>query len=159
MRHGFRPDWVNTAMTTAPDILVARLLANFVTVRFPRTEVVWTILEEEMPCDLRFTCLGHALQAETLAAGCRRTALRAGLWQRGYHQVLDRLEGEPAGTWRIHLFLPTREAIDVLSELTDGRISPGDPLAFDPEPFVTRGVQRIARLHQRAGRHVWFEGM
>ena len=142
-------------MTIDPGILIPTLLANFVTVRFPRSEGVWTILEQDLPDDLRFACLGHALRAETLAAGCRRIALREGLRQYGHQQVLDRLEGDPAGTWRLHLFLPAREAIDVLPVLTDGRISPGDPLAFDPEAYVTCSVQRIALLQQRTGRYSW----
>lgn len=146
-------------MPTDPVALVATLLANFVTVRFPRNEGVWAILDADMPDVLRFTCLGYALRAETLAAGCRQIALREGLRRRGYRQVLDRLEGDPAGTWRIHLFLPATEAIDLLPELTDGTIGPGDPLAFDPAAFMSRSVQRIALVHRRTGRHSWFDEM
>src|SRR4051794_17944591 len=107
-------------MTCDFTTLATTLLANHVTVRFPRTEYVWTFLERDLDPDVRMKCLGTALRCEELCVRSYRLVLRCGLIDAGHRQFLDRLEGEAHGGWRIHLFLPNEDAVRSVPSITIG---------------------------------------
>ena len=135
--------------------LAATLLRNFVTVRFPRTEQLWTILNERLTDDARARCTEIAWKGEALCVCARRNVLRLGLAELGCREFLDHVEADPNGAWRIHLFFADDEAVKVVPEITDGSITSGDPLHFDPARFVERQLQRKERVCQRTGRRQW----
>src|ERR1700692_3112203 len=88
---------VNTGRMTDLVVLAATMLANFVTVRFPRNAQMWRMLDEDLSFEVRIRCLHHALRGELLNVGCYRHGLRLGLVRHGHHQFLDYVEGVPSG--------------------------------------------------------------
>jgi hypothetical protein len=156
--HGFGGRPVNTLAMIDLTTLATTLLANFCTVRFPRYRPVWNVLDDEdLAPDARNRCLGHALRCEELLIRCHRFILRQGLAEAGHHRFLDRLEADPAGGWRIHLFLLDRDGIPLLVSITDGAVGPGDPVRFDPKAFVERRLQRLKKSHRIMSRYPWCE--
>jgi hypothetical protein len=132
-----------------------RLLANFVTVHFPRNEPLWRALDDDLPLRTRLSCLGHAYRAELISVGCYRMAIRRGLWEHGYRQFLDRPEGARAGGWCIHLFLIEEGAARLLPQITTGTVGPGDPVNLDPRWFVEWRLRQIEQQHRLTGRCDW----
>jgi hypothetical protein len=137
--------------------LANTLLANFVTVRFPRNEPLWTILDEDLALDLRVGCLCHALRGELLSVGCHRHCLRLALRREGHCQFLDHVEADPTGGWRIHLFLIDADAIPLVASITEGRVGRGDPVSFDPPAFIERRVTRLEKFRRLTGRCSWLD--
>jgi len=156
--HGFGGHQVNTVAMTDLTTLATTLLTNFVTVRFPRYEPVWWVLDDQdLALEARHRCLGHALRCEALLIRCHRSILRQGLAEAGHHRFLDRLEADPVGGWRVHLFLADKAAIEVMPEITDGVVGPGDPVNFNPDPFIERRLQRLKKSHRLVTRYPWWE--
>jgi hypothetical protein len=141
------------------DFLALRtaMFANFVTVRFPRCEQVWTILAEDLPFDVRIRCLNHALRAETLRIRCFRQNLRVALFAESYRQFLDYVESDPSGGWRIHLFLGDADAIALVPSITTGDVRRGDPIRLDPEAFMERRLARIEKCYRLTARYDWLD--
>jgi hypothetical protein len=137
--------------------LANTLLTNFITVRFPRYEPVWTVLEEDLAFDVRIRCLNHALRAELLSIRCYRANLRMVLLGKGHQQFLDFVEADPVGGWRIHLFLGDEDAIVLVPTITMGYVGFGDPVAFDPRAFIERRLSCIEKCYRLTGRYDWRE--
>jgi hypothetical protein len=116
-------------MTDLAD-LAATLLANFRTVRIPSPEG----LERPPPADWWATA--KARRAEHRAAYDCRDQIRRGLVEHGYRRFLHHMESDPAGGWRLHIFLGDEAALTLLDKLTERECGPGDPVNFDPEEFV-----------------------
>jgi hypothetical protein len=131
------------------------MLANFITVRFGRYEPVWTVLEEDLPFDVRVRCLNHALRAETLHIRCHRQDLRVALFQEGYRHFLDYVERDPVGGWRVHLFLTDADAMVLLPTITTGYVGLGDPIGFDPQAFIERRLASIEKCYRLTARYDW----
>jgi hypothetical protein len=142
-------------MTPALGGLADLLLANFVTVHFPRRETLWRMLDRDLQPQAHSRCLGHALQAENLIVGYHRLAIRDGLWTRGHDCFLDRTELAGKGGWRIHLFVLDHGITRLLPEITEGTVGPGDPINFDPNRFVASRLHQIEMLRRRTGRYEW----
>jgi hypothetical protein len=140
-----------------PSALRTTMLANFVTVRYPRCEEVWAILEEHLPFDVRIRCLGHALRAELLIVRCHRQNLRVALSQEGYREFLDYVEGDPSGGWRIHLFLRDADAIALVPSITTGDVGLGNPIGFDPQVFIERRLSCIEKCYRLTARYDWLD--
>ena len=156
MGHGFGGRPVNTVTMTDLTTLATTLLSNFVTVRFPKYGPVWSVLDDEdLAPDARNRCLGHAVRCEELLIRCHRFNLRQGLRSHGYHRFLDLVEADPSGGWRFHLFLFDGAAITMLISITDGMVGPGDPVRFDPQPFIKRRLQRLKKSDRLTSRYPW----
>jgi len=137
--------------------LATIMSANFITVRFPRFEPVWTVLEEDLAFDVLIRCLNHALRAELLSIRCHRENLRVALFRMGHQQFLDYVEADPAGGWLIHLFLIDADAIVLLPTITTGNVGPGDPIAFDPRAFIERRLSSIEKCYRLTRRYDWHD--
>jgi hypothetical protein len=154
--HGFGGRPVNTVAMTDLTTLATALLTNFLTVRFPRYEPVWNVLDDEdLAPDAHYRCRGHALRCEELLIRCQRFILRQRLIEAGHHEFLDHVEADPAGGWRIHLFLADGAAIGLMPEITDGMVGPGDPVNFNPRTLIERRLQRLKNSHRLMTRYPW----
>jgi len=126
-------------MTDLAD-LAATLLANFRTVRIPSPED-----RERPPADL--LARAKARRAESRAAYACRDRIRRELVDHGQHRFLHHMEPDPAGGWRLHLFVADDTALTILDQLADEVCSQGDPVSFDPEEFV---AGRLLELFPRS---------
>jgi hypothetical protein len=136
--------------------LATTFLTNFVTVRFSRYQPVWMVLDDEnLPVDARNRCLGHALRCEELLIRCHRFNLCQGLAEAGHRRFFDLVEADPAGGWRVHLFLADDAAIGLVVSITDGMVGPGDPVRFDPKALVERRLQRLNKSDRLTSRYPW----
>ena len=106
--------------------LATDFLANFRTVRIRPPERV-----EVPPGD--WWAMIKARRSAHRAAHAYRDRLCQGLAEHGYHRVLDRMEPDPAGGWRLHIFAADEAALTLLDELTEGACGRGDPVSFNPE--------------------------
>jgi hypothetical protein len=148
---------LNTGRMNELVLLAAAMLANFVTVQFRRNAAMWGVLDEDLSFGVRIRCLNHALRGELLSVGCYRHGLRLGLVRHGHSQFLDYVEGDPAGGWRIHLFLRDAGAISIIALFTEGDMGPGDPVHFDPRQFVQRRLERLGILGRLTDGRGWFD--
>jgi hypothetical protein len=121
-----------TDLVTLADIL----LANFCTVRIPSPDG-----REEQPTD--WWAKAKARRAESRAAHASRDRLLRRLVEHGHHRFLHHLEPDPVGGWRLHIFLADDTVLTLLDELTEGACGPGDPVAFDPEEFVSERLRGL----------------
>jgi len=154
---GFGPRRVNIGRMIDFSALGTTMLANFITVRFPRQEQVWVILEEDLDFDVRIRCLGRALRAELLSIRCHRENLRVALFARGHRQFLDYVESDPVGGWRIHLFVGDADALALVASITTGHVGPGDPISLDPRAFIERRLSCIEKCYRLTGRYDWLD--
>jgi hypothetical protein len=115
------------------------------------------VLEEDLPFDVRIRCLNHALRSETLSIRCHRENLRAALFREGYRQFLDYVEGDPAGGWRVHMFMSDADALALVPSMTTGHVGRGDPISFDPSAFVERRLSCIEKCDRLTRRYDWLE--
>jgi hypothetical protein len=156
--HGFGDRPANTSTMTDLPALATTLLANCRTVRFPRYEPVWNVLDDDdLAPDARHRCIGHALRCEELLVRCHRFNLRQRLIEAGHHQFLDLVEAGSAGGWHLHIFCANDAAIALLISITDCMVSPGDPVRFDPNAFVERRLERLKKSGRLNRRHSWGE--
>jgi hypothetical protein len=124
-------------MTNDTAALMATLLANFRTIRFAPTE-------ECLPRSSThrdWWRAAKARHADRQAVYDYRARLRKALIAHGHRQFLDRVEIDPDGGWRLHLFVADDAAMHLLGEITEGRCDLGDPASFDPEEFVTTQIE------------------
>ena len=77
------------------------------------------------------------------AVHAHRDRLRQGLVERGFRCFLDRMEADPAGGWRLHIFAADEAALTLLDELAEGACGPGDAVSFNPKEFVTERVWHL----------------
>jgi hypothetical protein len=120
------------------ETLASSLLANFRTIRLP-ADALPTQPNLE-PTDWWATT--KALRAEKRAVYDLRNRLRRVLIQHRY-RFIDRLEPDPEGGWRIHIFVLDEDALLLLNGIDGKRCEPGDPVDFDPEGFV---IERLREL-------------
>ena len=118
-------------MTDFPS-LAATLLANFRTIRFPATEECFPRSSTHRD----WWSAAKARHADRQTVYDYRDRLRNALIAHGHREFLDRMEPDPDGGWRLHLFVADDAAMHLLGEITEGRCDPGDPASFDPEEFV-----------------------
>jgi hypothetical protein len=85
----------------------------------------------------------RARQADNRAAYACRHQLCQELVGHGCRHFLHRMECDPAGGWRLHIFVADDAALTVLDQLTDGACGPGDPANFDPEKFVSARLPQV----------------
>jgi hypothetical protein len=140
-----------------PDLtaIADTLLTNFLTVRFRPWEASLILQMECLPHEVRERCLAIGIRSEMFQMRYHRQNLVHGLLLAGYHELLDRIEVDPDHGWRVHLFLVDDRAVDLLCDITDGKISPGEPVRFDPVAFVQRRIRLIERVYRRTGRWDW----
>jgi hypothetical protein len=130
-----------------PPTLAANLLANFRTIRLPPSKPDGRGTGDcsgqviQSPPD--WMTIAKARRADDRAAEACRDRIRRALVEHGHHQFLHYLEPDPAGGWRLHLFVADDHALLLVDEFTDARIVAGAPASFDPEEFV---MQRLGRL-------------
>jgi hypothetical protein len=125
---------LNTTMMTDLTALAATLLANFRTFRIPAPD------DHQRPSD-DWWMTAKARRAEKRAAYACRDRLRRELTDHG-HRFLDRLEADPDGGWRLHIFVADDYAVGVLDTITQGACGPGDPVTLDPEEFISEQLRR-----------------
>lgn len=85
-----------------------------------------------------------ARRADRRAVYDYRQRLRCELVKHGHRQFLDRVEPDPAGGWRLHLFVADDAARLLLDRITEGRCGPGDPVHLNPEEFVLTQLEEGA---------------
>jgi hypothetical protein len=136
LEQGFEATRLNTGAMTDLASLAADFLANFRTVRIRPPERV-----EVPPGD--WWAMVKARRSAHRAAHAYRDRLCQGLAEHGYHRVLDRMEPDPAGGWRLHFFVADVAALNVLNELTEGLCGPGDPVSSEPEDFVSARLRHL----------------
>jgi hypothetical protein len=122
-------------MITDLTALAATLLANFRTVRIPAPDDL-----QRSPDDWWGSV--RARRAEKRAAHACRDRLRRTLTDHG-HPFLDRLEADPDGGWRLHIFVADESAVAFLDEFTHGASGPGDPMTLNPEEFMSDQLGRL----------------
>jgi hypothetical protein len=59
------------------------------------------------------------------------------------HPFLDRLEADPDGGWRLHIFVADASAVALLDTISQGACGPGDPVTLDPEEFIAEQLRRL----------------
>lgn len=85
------------------------------------------------------------MRTEPLICEYRRTRLCTALGMVGCHRFFDFIEGGVIGDWRLHLFSADLDALSLVFENTDGIVGPGDPVGFDPQPFIEHRLQRLEK--------------
>ena len=126
---GFR---LNTSTMTDLLTLAAKMLANFRTIRIPRSED--SSPRPQTHSD--FWQAAKARMADRRAVYAYRDELRATLIEHGHRRFFDRLEADPEGGWRLHLFFADDDAASLLDEIGGKLCVMGDPVALDPEECV-----------------------
>jgi hypothetical protein len=139
--------------------IAATLLANFVTVRIPRCERLWTWSEPDPSSRLRARLLANALAGETLIGGCHRQWVRGHLLEHGHRAFFDRMVGGGPDGWRLHFFCLDPSAIQLLHDIPVGQCGPGDPVSFDAEKFVMHYLHRLERSGQLATLDKWWDSV
>jgi hypothetical protein len=59
------------------------------------------------------------------------------------HPFLDCLEADPAGGWRLHIFVADEPAVALLDTITKDTCSPRNPVTLDPEEFIAEQLRRL----------------
>jgi hypothetical protein len=126
-------------MTDLPT-LAATLLANFRTIRFPRTEECIP----RSPTHWDWWQAAKARRADRQAVYDYRQRLRHELIAHGHHEFLDHVELGPDGGWRLHVFVVDDAAMLLLDRTTEGRCRAGDPASFNPDKFVQEQLEEGA---------------
>ena len=139
LEQGFEATRLNTGTMTDLAILADTLLGNFRTLHIPGSK------RGHQPSGDWWARV-RARRAGGLAAYARRDQLRRALVQHGYRCFLDRLECDPAGGWRLHIFLAENAALTLLDELTEGACGPGDPVSFNPEGFLAERLRHLIEI-------------
>jgi hypothetical protein len=103
LEHASRAACLNTPMSDLAPVASA-LLANFITIRIPRCERLWTWLLSDLSPGLRLRLLKTALAGETLIGSCHHQRIRCHLLEAGHIGVFDRMEGGGREGWRLHFF-------------------------------------------------------
>ena len=133
-----------------PPTLAAILLANFRTIQLPPSEPHSKAAGDrsgqaaQSPPD--WMTIAKARRADDRAAEACRDRIRRALVEHGHHQFLQYLEPDPAGGWRLHLFVADDHALLLVDEFTDARIVAGAPASFGPEEFVMQRLRRLVGL-------------
>lgn len=105
------------------------LLANFRTVRIPAQT------DDRNPL-ADWLAIAKAHRAEKRAIYAYRDHICSELVRHGQRRFLHRLEPDPEGGWRLHMFFADDRALALLDQITETQCEIGDPLSFDPEEFV-----------------------
>jgi hypothetical protein len=140
LERGFGAARLNTGTMTAHSTLAATLIANFRTIRFPWSDACSM---PPAPSHSDWWRTAKARRAHRLAVDVYRRELRQRLAKNGSHLLLDLLEADPDGGWRLHIFVADDLALSILADISERTCGPGDPVDFDPEEFV---MQRIGGL-------------
>jgi hypothetical protein len=82
-----------------------------------------------------------ARRADRQAVHDYRQRLRRELLEHGHRQFLDRIEPNPDGGWRLHIFVADEAAMLLLDEFAEGMCDDGDPVSFDHEEFVREQLE------------------
>jgi hypothetical protein len=139
--------------------IAAVLLANFVTVRIPRCERLWTWPISGQSPKLRATLLETALAGETLIGGCHRQCIRWHLLEGGHRAFFDRIEGGGREGWRLYFFCLDPSAVLLLHDIPVGKCGPGEPVAFNVEKFVLHHLRRLERQGRLGVPDKWWESV
>jgi hypothetical protein len=131
---------LNTGMTNDSSALAAILLANFRTMRFPPSEECFPRAQTHSD----WWQAAKARLADRQTVHDYRQRLRRDLIAHGHRQFLDRVEPDPGGGWRLHLFVADDGAMSLLARITEGRCGAGDPASFDPKEFVQAQLDHSA---------------
>ena len=105
------------------------LIANWRTIQIPAPEPI-----PPKPGRSIFAAL-HAQRATWRVVENAKDGILHRLAERG-HRFFSRLEEDPAGGGRLHVFLVDRAALADLKEIANGGYGPGDPVKFDPDEFL-----------------------
>jgi hypothetical protein len=122
-------------MMTDLTALAATLLAKFRTFRILAPD------DHQRPSD-DWWMTAKARRGEKLMAYACRDRLRRELTHDG-HPFLDRLEADPDGGWRLHIFVADDSAVAFLDTITQGAYGPGDPTTLDPEELISEQLPRL----------------
>ena len=136
LEQGFEATRLNTGTMTDLATLAAHLLANFRTVRIPASG------RQEGHAD--WWTMVKARGAANRAAYAYRDRLCQELVEHGCRRFLDRMECDPAGGWRLHIFPVDDAALALLDRLTEGAFGPGDAVSFNARRFVSERIHLIA---------------
>ena len=129
---------LNTRAMTEIETLANNLLANFRTIRLPADAL--PARPNFSPTDWWATT--KALRAEKRAVYDLRDRLRHILIEHR-QPFIDRLEPDPEGGWRIHIFVLDEDALALINGTDSWHLGSGDPVDFDPEEFV---IERLREL-------------
>jgi hypothetical protein len=120
------------------ETLANSLLANFRTIRLQA--VALPTRPDLQPTE--WWEMAKARYAEKRVVYDLRDRLRRILIQHR-QRFMDRMEPEPEGGWRIHIFVLDEEALALLDGIDGRRCEPGDPVDFDPENFVIERLREV----------------
>jgi len=116
--------------------LAATLLANFRTLHIPGSRRGHQPSED-------WWAMVKTRRAANRAAYAYRDRIGQQLIEHGYRCFLDRMESDPVGGWRLHIFPVDDAALALLDRLTEGAFGPGDPASFNPERFVSARLLQV----------------
>ena len=133
----FRGVRLNTGTMTDFQALAAALLANFRTIHFEPSKECFP----RSPAHWEWWKAANARYTARQTVHDYRQRLRRGLIAQGHDQFLDHVEPDPAGGWRLHLFVADNAAMLLLDRITEGRCGAGDPASFNPEEFVQKQLE------------------
>jgi hypothetical protein len=120
------------------ETLANNLLANFRTVRLPPE----ALPARHNPEPTDWCAMAKARRAEKWVLSDHRDRLRR-IQIQHRHRFFDRLESDPEGGWRTHVFVLDEEALALLEDIDGRRSEPGDPVDFDPEEFVIERLRKV----------------
>ena len=105
------------------------LIANWRTVKIPAPEPA-----QPKPGGSIFATL-HARRATWRTVEDAKEDILRRLAECG-HRFFARLEEDPSGDGRLHVFLVDKAALADLEEITNGAFGPGAPVGLDPDEFL-----------------------
>jgi hypothetical protein len=104
------------------------LTANFRTVRIPAPE-------PDPPTGRSIFAKLHARRAAWRVVQEAKDDILRRLAERK-HRFFSRLEEDPAGDGRLHVFVVDERALADLKEIAGDACGPGDPIKLDPDEFI-----------------------
>ena len=137
--------------------LACALLANFVTVRFPRFEPLQQQPTEGLPSTQAIQRQVATARTDWLIIQCHRLRIRCELAEHGYMRFLDRIEADARRGWRIHLFCLDEAAAGIIAEISGESCGPGSPVRFDPDRFVLARLGNLQRWGKLERQYPWWD--
>jgi hypothetical protein len=119
------------------------LITNFRTVRIPAPE-------PDPPTGRSIFASLHAQRAAYRIVEHTKDDILRRLAERR-HRFFSRLEKDPAGDGRLHVFLVDEDALADLKAITGDACGPGDPVAFDPDELLRERLSECRWARELAG--------
>jgi hypothetical protein len=159
LEHTFRGHRINRCMTHDLPTLTATMLANHLTIKFPRSNALSEFAQlPQDASDSERRRLEHVVAGENLIIRCHRSALRLGLLEVGHRQFLDHVDTNPDGDWVIHMFFAdaSASAIPLVAGITNGTVT-AESATPNFKALIDHRLKRLERRNRLTGGHCWWD--